>query len=209
MYSKVKFDTDYQMLKVESLNSYAKDFMSERLISSMQKIYEEIQTNGDAIRKEFLGVCDELFKKCILQQQNLKKDKINFMYFFYLRSAMFTKKHEIQLNMYTKDGYMDKTETMKLWYPEFIMNVYEQDMEELDKAAKKKIIHYGYPQYMELRDRCAYLYIMFIRDYIISEMPNMMSLDSYRNMKLDNEFKIVFSEYMDRGIKLWPHTTDT
>lgn len=195
---------DFQMRNPEELNIFAKEFITERLERSTVRMREELKKNAAKIRKEYLNACEGLFQRCLKQQEKGEKAAIRFMYFFYLKSALLTGKHEIQINAYSNEGYMDSVETMKLWYPSFIMDIYEKDMQELDAAAKKKILHYGYPQYMELRERCFPIYISFVGKYLMTEIGNVTALEAFQKIQKEEDFEIIFGGYMDRGIRLFP-----
>lgn len=204
MFNNINAAAAFQMIKLEELDAFAKEFMSKRLESSTQEMQDTLKRKVDKIRKEYMAVCDRLFRKCITQQEKGKKEDIRYIYFCYLKSAMLTRKHEIQLNAYSKDGYADATETMELWYPSFITDIYEKDMEALDTAAKKKVIHYGYSQYMELREKCFPIYLTFVGKYIVAEIKNVIALDSYTKMQKNSEIQMIYGGYMDYGIQVYP-----
>lgn len=193
-----------ELFKIEALDDFAKDFFSERLVASTGQIREKLKSDENTIRKEYLDACDRLFTKCNMQQERGEKGPIRFIYFFYLKSAMLTGKNEIQMNAYTELGYMDRVETVEFWYPNFIMDVFEQDMKLLDIEAKKRVMHYGYEHYMELKDKCFPLYISYIGKYIMMEMEKVISLQSFKKMKKTDDFEIVYSGYMDKGIRVFP-----
>ena len=201
---KISNPADFQMLKPEELNTFAKKIITQRLENSTARMSELLKRDAAKIRKEYLNACEGLFSKCLKQQEKGEKAAIRFVYFFYLKSAMLTGKHEIQINAYTNEGYMDSVETMELWYPAFIMDIYEKDMQELDAAAKKKILHYGYPQYMELREKCFPIYISFVGKYLMTEIQNVTALEAFQKMQKEDDFEIAFGGYMDRGIRLFP-----
>lgn len=193
-----------ELFKLEELNEFAKEFLEKRLQNVIKQIGSTLKCDAEKIRKDYLNACDKLFLQCIRQQEKGEKDAIRFVYFFFLKSALLTGKHEIQINAYTKDGYMDKVETMELWHPSFITDIFEQDMKELDLAAKKKIMHYSYSQYMELREKCFPIYVSFIGKYIISEIAKVTELASYQKMNKEEEFEMIYGGYMDKGIRVWP-----
>lgn len=195
---------DFQMRNPEELNAFAKEFITERLESSTAQMRELLKRDGAKIRKEYLNACERLFTKCLKQQEKGEKAAIRFVYFFYLKSALLTGKHEIQINAYSSEGYLDSVETMELWYPSFIMDIYEKDMQELDAEAKKKILHYGYPQYMELREKCYPIYISFVGKYLMTEIQNITVLEAFQKIQKEDDFEIAFGGYMDRGIRLFP-----
>lgn len=203
MFSNASAFGGVELFKLEELNEFAKDFMEKTMQSTTKQIGDILKRDAEKIRKDYLNACDRLFLQCIKQQEKGEKDAIRFVYFFFLKSAMLTGKHEIQLNAYTKDGYTDKVETMELWYPAFITDIFEQDMKELDAAAKKKIMHYSYPQYVELRERCFPIYVSFIGKYIISEIVKVTELASYQKMSKETDIEIVYGGYMDKGIRVW------
>jgi len=203
MFSKTGVIGGVKMFKPEESDEYVKEVFSGMLAESINEIKMYLGNHEKKIQDEYLKACDKLFRRCRQLQKEGKKDFIRYIYFFYLNSARITKKHEIQICAYSKEGYMDPVETMELWYPSFIMNIYEKDMEKLDSKVKQKVLRYGYSEYMELRAKCYPFYVALLGKYLMLQTKNVIFLPSYEQMCKDEGIEIVFGGYMDKGIRLY------
>lgn len=132
-----------------------------------------------------------------------KKEAVKYIHIFYLQSAMLTQKLEYQINVYSELSYMDVAECSELWYPDFIMDFYKKDMEDLDKTAKQKVIKYGYCEFREMQERCFSVYVAMVGQYVANKAEKIVELDSYKEMIKEDDIQIIFGGYMDKGILVW------
>lgn len=191
------------MYSREQLNEFASEFMTPRLERNLRDLQQTITREGVGIKQELLSCMDSLFKKCICQQER-GRQPIRYIHFFYLRLSVLIQQYNIQVSMFSEESYMDDMETMTLWNPAFIMKYYEEDMDALEQEAARQIIHFGYPQVVELRERCFALYAMLTGRYLMSVAGDMADLPSFHHMKKAVDIKIIFGGYMDKGIQIWP-----
>ena len=186
------------------LNEFAKEFMAPRLDRSMSRLQQAMGTEDLSIKKELLSCVDGLFKRCIRQQQEGNKQAVRYIHFFYLRLSVLTRQYDIQINAFSEQSYMDDVETMTLWKPDFIMKYYEEDMKAMEKEAEKRMIRFGYPQLIELRERCFALYVALTGQYLASAAGDIAGLESFHKMHKAEGVQIIFGGYMDKGIQIWP-----
>lgn len=191
------------MYNKEQLNEFAKDFIMPRLEKNIKKIQQAIALNDIMIKRELLSCVDNLFKTCIYQQQEDAKQPIRYLHFFYLRLAVLTQQYDIQINAFSEQSYMDRIETMMFWNPDFIMKYYQEDMEAIEQEARKQVLHFGYLQLMELREKCFAIYILLIGQYLMRVAEDITNLASFQEMKKAENMQIVFGGYMDKGIQIW------
>ncbi len=191
------------MYSKEQLNEFAKDFLMPRLDRNIKKIQQTVALESIMIKKELLSCVDNLLKKCISQQREETKQPIRYLHFFYLRLAVITQQYDIQINVFSEQSYMDQIETMMLWKPDFIMNYYRDDIEAIEQEARNQVLHFGYPQLMELREKCFAIYIVLIGQYLMSVIEDITSLASFQEMKKADDMQIVFGGYMDKGMQIW------
>ncbi|MDE7202017.1 MAG: hypothetical protein K2O91_08980 [Lachnospiraceae bacterium] len=191
------------MYNREQLNEFAKEFMAPRLERNIKKLQQSIARDGEGIKRDLLSCMDNLFKKCICQQE-ADKQPIRYVHFFYLRLSVLIQQYDIQVNAFSEQSYMDDVETMVLWNPDFIMRYYEEDMEMICQEAKKQILRFGYPQLMELRERSFAIYAMLTGQYLMSVSGDIAGLESFHEMKKTDDIQIIFGGYMDKGIQIWP-----
>lgn len=192
------------MYSREQLNGFAREFMAPRLERNMKELQQKIVRDGAGIKEELLSCMDDFFKRCTRQQQEGNKQPIRYIHFFYLRLAVLIQQYDIQVNAFSEQSYMDAAESMTLWNPAFIMKYYKEDMEAAGQEARKRIVRFGYPQLMELRERYFAIYTMLTGRYLMSVSGDIAALQSFHEMKKTDDIQIVFGGYMDKGIQIWP-----
>lgn len=192
------------MYSQEQVFQFEQQFMTERLEKSIQQIKTELEKNGRQIKEGLLSCTDRLFQKCICQQQEGIKQPIRYIHFFYLNLSVITGKYDIQMNAFSEQSYMDRTETMELWNPKFIMDFYEKDMKDMEKEAKSQILRFGYSQMMEVKARNFIRYAMVAGQYLMNAAGDIASLSSFQEMEKEEGLQMVFGGYMDTGFQIWP-----
>lgn len=183
---------------------FAKEYLRPRLEADRLLLREELKKNGESIKKDLLTCTDRLFQKCISQQKEKIKQPIRYVHFFYLNLAVLTGRYDIQMNAFSAQSYLDKTESVDFWNPAFVMDLYEKDMKKLEKEAKRQIIRFGYPQMLEIKERSFIFYAMLAGEYLLGMAEDIVALSSFHEMKKSSEIQIVFGGYMDAGIQIWP-----
>lgn len=192
------------MLTLNQLNTFAKEKLSGRLQQSTESIITEIEKNGISIRNDYLSKFDTLFRRCISQQQNGYKKKAEFIHIFYLQTALYTEKFELQFQVFDKMSYLDKAECMELWRAEPFITYYLEDMKWFEKQAYQQIVGFGYPQIMDIKKKYCTVYLSMLGQFFIKEATNIAELSSFGEMDKEETLQIVFGGYMDRGIQIWP-----
>lgn len=192
------------MYSSEQMYGFVQEFMEPRIQRSLNQLKKELNQKSGQMRHELLSCTDRLFKKCIFQQQERIKQPIRYIHFFYLNLSVLTGQYDIQVNAFSEQSYMDKTESMEFWNPEFIMELYEKDMEEMEKEAKKQIPRFGYSQMMDLKRRIFGIYAKMIGQYLLRTAEDIAELPSFCEMEKAEGLQMVYGGYMDTGFQLWP-----
>lgn len=192
------------MLMLSELNTFAKEKLSERLQQSTERIVATIEKNGTSIREDYLSKFDALFKLCISQQQNGCKNKAAFVHIFYLQSALYTERFELQFQVFDKMSYLDQSECMEVWRAEPFITYYLEDMKWFEHEACQQIVGFGYPQLMDIRKKYYTIYLGMIGQFFLKEAGCVVGLSSYGEMDKEENAQIIFGGYMDKGLQIWP-----
>lgn len=192
------------MYTQDQLYEFYKEFMKPRIQKNIEEI-RAIQEEKDLQLKDSLLSCaDRLFQKCILQQQEGKKQPIRYIYFSLLNLSLLTGCYHIQINAFNEQSFMDKTESMELWNPGFFMEFFEKEMRELEEEGKKQVFRFSYPQMMELKKRTYPIYTMLAGQFILNHVEDIAGLASFLEMEKVEGLQMVFGGYMDTGMQIWP-----
>ena len=192
------------MQSISELNTFAKEMLGERLEDSTKKIILELERNQTAIRRGYLTKFNELFQDCIEQQQCGQKGNAAYVHIFYLNSALYTQKYELQLQVFDQMSYLDKSECMALWMPELFAKHFHDDMEWFERVASQQIVGFRYSHMMEIKRKYYTIYLGMIGQFFLREAAQIAELPSYKNMKKVEGIQIIFGGYMDQGIQIWP-----
>ncbi len=187
------------MYTQDQLYEFYKEFMESRLEKNTQKILS-VQDE-----KESLLTCmDRLFQKCIQQQQEGIKQPVRYIHFFSLNLSVLTECYNIQINAFSEQSYMDRTESIEFWNPGFIMELFEKEIKEMEEEGRKKVFRFGYPQMMDLKKRSYSIYAIMAGRFILNHVEEIAALTSFSEMKKEEEFQMIFGGYMDKGVQIWP-----
>lgn len=192
------------MYSQEEMFKFAKEYLAPKLELDRKFLREELNQNGKKIKEDLLACTDNLFHQCIRQQKEKLKQPIRYVHFFYLNLSVLTGCYDIQMNAFSEQSYMDKTESVGFWNPSFVMNLYKKDMDEMEKEAKRQVVRFGYPQMMELKERSFIFYVMLAGEYLQGMTEDIIALPSFHEMEKKQGLQIVFGGYMDVGIQIWP-----
>ncbi len=99
---------------------------------------------------------------------------------------------------------MDKMESIEFWNPSFITDLYKKDMEEAEIEGKRQVIHFGYPQMLEIKERSYLLYVMMTGQYLAYLSEEIAGIPAFGRMEKAEGLQMVFGGYMDTGIQIWP-----
>ncbi len=192
------------MYKQERMYGFIQEFMEPRIQRSLNQLKNGLNQKSGQMSHELLSCTDRLFKKCIFQQRKGIKQPIRYIHFFYLNLSVLTGKYDIQVNAFSEQSYMDKTESMELWNPEFFMELYEKDMEEMEKEAKKQIPQFGYSQMIDLKRSIFGIYTKMIGQYLLMTAEDIAEIPSFCEMKKAEGIQMIYGGYMDICFQLWP-----
>lgn len=191
------------MIEREQLLLFATRFFRERMEQSKQEIVNELSMNRKKYREELLEICNRLFQKAYEINADDVESRWKYLHFFILRSAMLTGEYEIQIQLFPREEYLCKTELWEIWYPEFIMKHFRDDMEVFEEKARKEIIQYCYQDRMKIMERYYPQYLMIVKEFIVSVLEAIVELDSFQKLEKEEEFAIRYGGYMEQGEITW------
>ena len=192
------------MYSQEEYLVFAKEFLSPQSEKCREQMAVILNKKGNETRDALLSVMEQLFQQCIRQQKEGVKKPIRYIHFFYLNLAVLTGCYDIQINAFSEESYMDKMESIEFWNPSFITDLYKKDMEELEIEGKRQVIHFGYPQMLEIKERSYLLYVMMTGQYLASLSEEIAGIPAFGRMEKAEGLQMVFGGYMDTGIQIWP-----
>lgn len=192
-----------QYIPLEDYLLFEKEQLMKEYQTNSDLISEYIRSNYESVSGELLETLDELFKKIIRMQEAGEKEDIRYIHFFFLSTSIISDSNEIQINCFDNNSYMDYSETMAIWHPDFILDYHLKTIETFDKLAKRKVIGYGHREYMKMKQRNFAAYSLIIAKFLAQVVPGIIELESYQRMDKSEALQIVYGGYMDSGIQLY------
>lgn len=188
----------------EEINTFAKETFQELLKQSTKSILQELRQNTSSEKKEFLQAVDSVLTLGYQMQQRKEKEAIAFLYIFYLKSSLLTGTYEFQINLFDKRFYFDKQECYGFWIPRLFVKYFEEDLTNFYAKARKHLIQFGYVAKQDVKLRYYDAYLAMIGQFIIKEGPELAKLSSFQKLEKEEDIRILFGGYMDRGIRVYP-----
>lgn len=188
----------------EEINTFAKETFQELLKQSTKSILQELKQNTSSAKKEFLQAVDSVLTLGYQMQQRKEKEAITFLYIFYLKSSLLTGTYEFQINLFDKRFYFDKQECYGFWIPRLFVKYFEEDLTNFYEKARKHLIQFGYAAKQDVKLRYYDAYLAMIGQFIIKEGPELAKLSSFQKLEKEEDIRILFGGYMDRGIRVYP-----
>lgn len=157
-----------------------------------------VKGNFEQLVSEFIDCfskyCDKIYK---MQQQG-KKGAIAYIHFSVLRTNILLRKHEIRIDAYDENWYMDCVECSGVYKVEKIFSYleeYENAIEELRNVSGGKVSLAEIQK--RIFDECN-LYILYIAELIRAGMRNAVKTEAFKSMERNRCFVVCIGGFMDR-----------
>lgn len=177
--------------------------MKQVLWDSMQELMAEYKRREDTCLQTFSGALQQLVDLTAQRQREGVKGKVCYLGICYCRSSVFTDIHEIKLDTYDAELYLDEEECSLFWEPDFVFDFYKRDMQyfrtnirkEIPRVRTYEIQQYGTGYWLN--------YIHILSEFLRQKLPEAMGRVSMEGMQRDGTLQVFFGEYMGRGAVLY------
>lgn len=196
------------MIGKDEVAVFAKKCMREKFRESLERFQGDLEKEESLMRKTYLPSFDALFKKCMEFQRAGRKEAAAYVHIFYLNTALLTENFELQLNIFSKDSYFDKTECMELCNVNFLMKYFKDDMEYFEKKAYREVVDFDYADLMNWKRSYYKQFISLINLFFLREITHIVELKLFQEMEKQPDIKIAFGGYMDSAFLIWPKESE-
>lgn len=169
----------------------------------VETIIEEYGREKEKIDKLFLLECQEFFKVCKIKQDIEREEGIYFINFHYLRWALMEEAIELQMTAYGEKYYLGNEICYRVWRPVYINKCFQQDLGEF-KVKAKKIPGYTMLDYDKAKNEFGNFYYMVLGMYFKRMCEQIAELESYQTLIKEDNCRMVFGGYMDKGVIFHP-----
>lgn len=166
------------VLHMEQPNELAPDKLNELTYSLLEKIN------------------DDLLERYIAQQNEGDKGPLLSISASTLRSSAYTQTHYLKLSANEKELFLETEPTAVFWVPEFLISLMNEELEQLNRDAKKKLIRLSKWDMEMFRLEYARLYAGLTLAFISTLSERVFELPQFQ--KIDKRAQVSFyvGEYL-------------
>jgi len=177
--------------------------LAEKLEQSSLALEDYFFKNLDEILSGFYSHINALCQKAKEQQTDGKKAPIAYLNICHLRSSLLTGSHEFRIALHDERLYLDTTETVAYWKPDFLFRHIDGD---LDGIANKMAIFPKLTKFEVEEIKYVYTSLHFIHalHFTTALCDDIVAQTDLAALELTDDFKVIFSGHMENGITIYP-----
>lgn len=182
--------------------------MKQVLWDSMQELMAGYKSREDTCLQELSGALQQLVDLTVRRQKEGTKGKVCYIGICYCRSSIFTNIHEMKLDAYGEEIYLDGEECSMYWEPGFIFNYYQRDMQYFRTLIRKVIPRVRTWEIQQYGEGYWMNYVYILSEFLRQKLPEAMGRISMEGLLKDEKLRVFFGEYMGRGAVLYEEASD-
>ncbi len=188
----------------EKIKEFAAELLEKRFEENATRILSEVfEKNTDTdyyknLKQAFIEACN----KCVKKQENNEKKKIAYVGVHFLKSSMITNSHDLYINFYDRELYVDRNETYAIWSPKEILKYYEEDAKFFESNISKKIVRPTFSEIQEIKMNLYGDYLKIVEQVFKCYVFKLVELEEFASVKKDVNYAVFFSPYMEMGMPL-------
>lgn len=190
------------MNREKEILEYITPFFEKRFFYSCKIIQKEFSRNN----KNKLDILKIINEKIILLQKEQNKRKIGYLYISYLRSSLLTQTYDFRIDFYDKNFYLDENPIYTYIPLDFIFSYYNNDIFYLIENMKKAFIRLQQYEIELVQKKYAFYYYKISAKFFADLADEIFNMSSFFELQMEKEVKVIFGEYMDKGILLYNYT---
>ena len=174
---------------------FIRPYMEERFQESCRHIQVQIEKNGYAIWSELKEKINELLHR--------KNGKIKFFVCSFLRYSLYLERLEFYIHIMDEGFYLDEQETGIYYCPQFLQELYLDDLNYLYKKAAEKFMQIQDYELFDIKEEYTEYYYSFMYHMMESVSGLIMEVIAENGSLIADDFKIIYGEYMGNATVLY------
>lgn len=174
---------------------FIQPYMEERFKESCRQIQVEIEKNGHAIWGELKEKINELLHR--------KNGEIKYFVCSFLRCSLYFERLEFYLHVMDEEFYLDEQETGIYYCPQFLQELYLNDLNDLYMKAAEKFMQIQDYELFDIKEEYTEYYYSFMYHMMESVSSLIMEVTAEGDSLMADEFKIIYGEYMGNATVLY------
>lgn len=190
------------MNREKEILEYITPLFEKRYFDSCELIQKKFD-RSEKITLNILKKFEDIFKKITLLQKEYNKGEIKYLYISYLRSSLLTKSYDFRIDFYDRNLYLDENPTYIYLSLDFIFYYYNDDILYFIEKLRKNFIRLQQYEIELIEEKYAFYYYKICAKFFFDLIKEIFHISNFCDMKKEKEIKVIFGEYMDRGILIY------
>lgn len=187
----------------ELIAQFLQPYMEECFRKSCSLIQTELDCNASKIWGELRNKINECLNYAYIMQQQQKKGRLQYLVFSFLQCGVYFERLELRIELLDDGFYLDEEEAAVYYCPYFLQERYEDDLNFLQKKAGEKFVRLQNYERMDIKRAYASFYQSISFRMIESVTEIILELITDYKILAEEDFKIIFGEYMGNAIALY------
>lgn len=153
---------------------------------------------------QFLVFLKDYMDVVAKEQQESRIKTLHYLSIQPLRVGIRMNKLMFRVQVMEDTFYLGKRDIVEYYYPDAFQKRYNDNAAQLYQETRKKMIRMQPYEWSEVRNQYAKKYITWVYLMIQDSVPFIVECLEKSNVKISEDFKILFGEYMDRAVLLYP-----
>jgi len=164
----------------------------------LSKLQAYGQIHFDKLIDEFVECFEDYCTKVVKMQEIGIKEPISFINFSVLRTNLLIKKHELRIDAYGEDWYLDRIECAGSYDVSKMYRWLDTFADSLEATRKKYMGNLKLEQMQEEIFHESQKYLIFVAEIMRIAIKKAIKTQSYQKMKRNDVFVICIGEYQDQ-----------
>lgn len=185
------------------ISQFLQPYIEERFQMSCQWFQLVVEYYGLEVWNELKTVIRTTIKKADLLQKENKKGKGQYFIISFLKSSVYLEKLEWRIDILDEGFYLDNQESEGYYLPRFLQGKYWEDLDFLLDKTRDHVIRLQNYEWIVIKKQYTELFAFLVFQMIHSLIEYIVEEIEESKLLLSDQFKIIYGEYMDRGIVLY------
>ncbi|MBD5530680.1 MAG: hypothetical protein HDQ98_00545 [Lachnospiraceae bacterium] len=181
---------------------YLQEGMEKCFYKSCQSIQTEIENGGDRIWSDLKAILEQILMHVADMQKKNNKGSAQYLVFSFLNSSIHFEELELRIEVLDDGFYLDEQEAAGYYCPQFLQAVYLSGVECLCWEASEKFVRLQNQELFEIKKEYAKFYNALLCQMIKSLCGMIMGTVVESGIKMTEDFKIIYGEYMGKAVVL-------
>lgn len=187
----------------EQISQYLQPYMEECFQKSCSSIQTGLECHAHEIWTELRDCINECLNHAGIMQERRLKGKLQYLVFSFLQSGVHFDRMELRIDLLDDGFYLDEQETATSYYPDFLLENYMEDINFLQKKAGEKFVRLQNYERSDIKTEYSGYYQSVLFRMVESMTEVILELLADCNVQFEDDFKILFGEYMDNAKVLY------